>query len=284
MKKSMYKKFKSCVKAVAGIAFLLAILASISSIIDSSKGTGKVKTGEVDENLLFKYQSLVTHQLFSEWECLPESGTKREEFVLNIMKRFIPQDWNELESGKIWIQDYRSKQHAETLTVKDREELQFSYDHHSLVPWNQGFESCYLEYPYSINPNTKCVLTLHVSECAVSPSEICSHIQYGFSEDLYLETVSAYYENDYAKWEVSNQIWHNVLERGEYERAIREKTIDEKIKELQEHQRADELLLAQAKEQVFKMSASSVSPSNVDATIKQQYLNLKCHQPEQGKK
>ncbi|MFO0389571.1 MAG: hypothetical protein ACK502_07640 [Alphaproteobacteria bacterium] len=245
-------------------------MASLPDIERYLKGTGE------DEQLRQKhYRELVLYQLQSEWECLPDSQQEREAFVLRIMKRFRPDDWALMESGHKWKQEYDKKQHAKTLTVKERKHVADSYKAISMEPHVKDVRRIPYTY-YSLPWTNTLPRYLRLSECVINATESCEKPRFSFSVNKESAAIYAEYENDYVRWELPAAAWEDVLKDGEFRELGRSKKINETIAAIEEQKQRDYALEKQARDTVMKLSASAIPPHLEESAIEQEYLRLKC--------
>lgn len=257
-----------------------------------------LKTASADDtSLQLQYSELVTHQLLSEWECLPATGEAREAFILKIMQRFLPDDWKQVESSREWMHDYKSKQLSGTLMVEERQKLQDAYEK-KILPWRTDLSELDQHIINSTNLNGQ---RISLSECVMLPADSCRKSPYvgafiepscvpcqqpiiSFSANSDSSEVQIFYEDNVIKWNPSNppdfigpEQKVNVMYMGEYHALQTKGELGRAITSLEKQKQRDDALKTQARDTIMKMKAADI-PSGIEKTaIQQEYLRLKCH-------
>lgn len=215
------------------------------------------------------YADLVTQVLQSEWECLPEKPEAREEFVLGLIKRFSPSDYEQLERGRAWIEEYKIKNITGNLTVGEREEATTAFEAYSSD--GTGTDE-YYKHPWSDLLTKASSKTIWMNTCILSLSEECpSSIIFQNRNDFYF-AISIRYEKGGLAWNIEGHQWRELVER-EYKN-LPDK--DKITKELEEVVSKNSSLLYEAKMRVSEMKASEVTVSDEKEIVHHEYIKQKC--------
>ncbi len=245
--KILTRRGKLLLAGFAIIAFIAGGVALIAASVEENPQA-------VYEQQL-RYSDLIAHQLSSEWECLPNTERAHESFVLRIMKRFSPDNWQQVEAGREWMRDYEYKQSTGTLTVEERRKLHEAYEK-KILPWRIDSSDFTELQQRIINSSRPIEPRLTLSECVVLPANSCrkelsttlfwepacvpcQQPIINFSVNSNAGEVKVYYENDVVKWNPSDPLDLIKPRRnpiglfmGEYHHLWNDGKVSEKISEL----------------------------------------------------
>lgn len=220
-------------------------------LLEETKGTGSL-----DEGRSQVYQSLITRQIASEWECIAQD--KKESFIFSLMDRFAPNDKKLIESGRIWKGKLEEKAKSGSITVAERELLQSGYYYEDMDAETRIDVSIRnFRQPTCID---SCVLPI-------------IKIEYIGRQDP--ENFQITYEDRFSQWQLTGR---NLI-RGmaeEYNELRNNWSIDEKIEKLNQYFVHQEQVKKEAEQTVLNMNAATVPEASKASAIKSKYLQLWC--------
>lgn len=242
---------------------LLIALGIVASV--GLKKSNEYADQQHTENLVQKnrYAELTAKQLQSEWQCLPDSETAREQFMLKVMQRFTPNDHAQLERGIEWVREYRVKMLTGELTVEERNNAKAL-----IAPVKMGNNTFYTP-PWTLESGRPTAY-LTLDNCILNRDTTCPSIaEFDLRENGLAQML---YQTHGLRWRVTDEQWQELLTK-EYAQA---KDRGAQLANLEAAAERNRSLLYEAQQNVTKLSANEVNPSEETKAVWREYLKLKC--------